>query len=464
MGRRDLNQRQPGQRTLAVAGGSLAVGLLLTIAKLVVGLLTGSLGILSEAVHSLLDVAASAFAFVAVRTARKPPDAEHHYGHGRAENLAAYTEGVLLLLTALGIAYEAVHRLFVASAHVDAAWYAMALLVVGMVIEAGRAVVLRWAGRSGGSAALAADADNRLADVLSSIGVLAGLIGVRLGYVQADSLAALLVSLLVGYAAVRILLRAGDELMDRAPEGAEAGLREVIGGVEGVESVRSVRVRRAGGRLLGDASVSTRRTLSVERAQALTKDVQSAVQQALPGVDLVLSVEGESRPEHLVERIHATASRLPQLRDLHNVTIEREADGSLHLSMHAKLPSTLSLDEAAATVDELERQVRAELEGVSRVDVHLEPLEPDLVRGRDVTAERADLADRIALAVKRHRTVLELSDLELSARDGRITAHVVARLPGSVTLEEAHQVETELEQELTRKIPELAEVIARVTG
>lgn len=464
MGRSDLKQGLPDQSTVAVAGGSLVVGLLLTLAKLVVGLLTGSLGVLSEAVHSLLDLAASSFAFVAVRTARKPPDAEHHYGHGRAENLAAYTEGVLLLLTALGIAYEALHRLLVASARVDAAWYAMALLVAGMAIESGRAFVLRWAGRRGGSDALAADADNRLADVLSSLGVLAGLIGVRLGYVQADSIAALLVSLLVGYAAVRILLRSGDELMDRAPEGAEADLREVIGGVDGVESVRSVRVRRAGGRLLGDARVSTRRTLSVERAQALTEDVQEAVEQALPGVDLVLSVEGQSRPEHLVERIHATASRLPQLRDLHNVTIEREANGSLHVSMHVKLPSNLTLAEAEATVEELEGQVRAELENVSRVDVHLEPLEPDLVRGRDVTRERADLATRIRRAVKRHRNVLELRDVELSARDGRITAHVVARLPDSVTLEEAHQVETELEQELTRKIPELAEVIARVTG
>jgi cation diffusion facilitator family transporter len=459
--RRDL---RPGRSTLAVAGGSLAVGFLLTLAKLVVGLLTGSLGILSEAVHSLLDVAASTFAFFAVRAAGKPPDAEHHYGHGRAENLAAYSEGVLLLLTAIGIAFEAVHRLFVAPARVDAAWYAMALLVVGMLIEAGRGFVLRWAGRAAGSDALTADADNRLADVLSSLGVLAGLVGVRLGYVEADSIAALLVSLLVGYAAVRILLRSGDELMDRAPEGAEADLREVIGGVDGVEAVRSVRVRRAGGRLLGDARVSTRRTLSVEGAQALEADVQEAVEQALPGVDLVLAVEAQARPEHLVERIHATAARLAAVRDLHNVTIEREADGTLHVSMHAKLPSSLTLAEAESAADRLEREVRQELDDVSRVDVHLEPLEPDLVRGRDVTGEREDLAQRIRRAVKRHRRVIELRDVELSARDGRITAHVVARLPDSLTLEEAHVVETELELELTRKIPELAEVIARVTG
>src|SRR4029079_16515567 len=139
---------------------------MLVIAKLVVGLLTGSLGIISEAVHSLFDLAASTFTFVAVRAARKPADREHPYGHRRAENLAAFAEGVILLVTAAGIAYEAIHRLVAREGTVNAAGYAFVLLGATVVIEVGRAGVLRAVGRSAKSDALFADFINRLSDVL----------------------------------------------------------------------------------------------------------------------------------------------------------------------------------------------------------------------------------------------------------------------------------------------------------
>src|SRR6267378_1232134 len=161
--------------------GSVFVGVALVVGKLIVGLLTGSLGILSEAVHSILDVIASIFALVAVRTARKPADSEHPYGHGRAENVAAFAEGVLLMITAAGIAFEAVRRLTVGGGVVNPAGYAFALLVATLIIEAGRAGILRAVGRAADSEALRADATNRLADVLATIAVLAGLIGVSIG-------------------------------------------------------------------------------------------------------------------------------------------------------------------------------------------------------------------------------------------------------------------------------------------
>src|SRR3981081_3055201 len=163
------------RRAQQVALGSLLIGAVICLGKLVVGLLTGSVGIISEAAHSGLDVVASGFALVAVRTARRPADAEHLYGHGRVENLAAYTQGILLLLNAGGIALEGIRRRGGPGAAVPAADYAIALIVAAMLIESGRAVVLRWAGRSAGSDALTADAQNRVAHGPSPVGVLAAL-------------------------------------------------------------------------------------------------------------------------------------------------------------------------------------------------------------------------------------------------------------------------------------------------
>lgn len=451
-------------RPQQVAAASLVIGAVIFIAKLVLGILTGSLGIISEAAHSGLDVVASAFALVAVRTARRPADAEHLYGHGRVENLAAYTEGVLLLLTAGGIALEAIRRLLGHPAVVDATYVAMVLLGVAMAVEGGRAIVLRWAGRTAGSDALTADAQNRTADVLSTLGVLVGLIGVRAGFPWADSVAALLVAGLIAYTAIKILLHAGDELMDRAPAGAEADLRRAIGEVKGVNEVRSVRVRRSGGRLIGDARVATRRTLSVEGAQALTEQVQTSVAREMPDVDLVLVVEGQREQANLVERIHATASRMEAFRDLHNVTVEQENDGSLHLTMHAKLPPQIALEEAERLSAALEAELRRELPQAHRVDIHVEPLEADVVTGRDVTISRADLALRVRETAERHADVIRCRDVELSRRHSRITAHVVIEMRPEVALQNAHLVEEELERRILIAEPDLEEVILRATA
>ena len=453
-----------GRRPELVALASVFVGVALVVGKLVVGLLTGSLGILSEAVHSLLDLAASVFTLVAVRTSRKPADREHPYGHGRTENLAAFAEGVLLLITALGIGFEAVRRLISGGASVNPAGYAFALLIGTLLIESGRAAILRRVGRLASSEAILADATNRLSDVLATVGVLIGLVGVRMGFTWADSVAALFVAAIIARAAVQVAWRSGDILIDRAAAGAERQLRAAIQDVDGVREVRSVRVRRSGPNLIGDASVATARMLSLEAAGALADDVKKKARTVLPTLDLSVFVEGQEREGDFVERIHAAAARKGGVRDLHNVTVEREADGSLHLTMHAKLPGDITLATASRASGALEEALRAELPEANRIDVHLEPMEPHVVRGEDVTQRRAQLAARMREIVASHPEVVRCLDVELSDRHQRIHAHVVAEVAGEVSLEHAHRIETELEEMIRRAFPEVHEVVARATA
>ncbi|TMD11552.1 MAG: cation-efflux pump [Chloroflexi bacterium] len=452
------------QRPELVALGSVVIGVCLVLGKVVVGILTGSLGILSEAVHSFLDLAASGFTLVALRTSRKPADPEHPYGHGRTENLAAFAEGVLLLVTAALIAFEAIRRLGARGGVVNPAGYAFALLIATLVIEGARGAILRRVGRQASSEAMLADATNRLSDVLATLGVIAGLIGVRLGLSWADSVAALLVAGIVARAAGLLAWRSGDILIDRAPAGAEEQLREAIQAVDGVREVRSVRVRRSGPNLIGDSSIATGRMLSVEAASALVKDVKEKARGVLPRLDLAVAVEGQEQRGDLVERIHAAAARNGGVRDLHNVTVEREADGSLHLTMHAKLPGDETLAEASKTSRALEQSIRAELPDVTRIDIHLEPMDPDFVPGEDVTARNAHLATRIRAVVESHLEVKRCSDVELSDRHGQIHAHVVAEVSGEISLEHAHRIESELEEMIRREIPETHEVVTRVTA
>ena len=309
-----------------------------------------------------------------------------------------------------------------------------------------------------------ADATNRLSDVLATLGVIAGLIGVRMGLTWADSVAALLVAAIVARAAGLLAWRSGDILIDRAPAGAEKQLRDAIRDVDGVREVRSVRVRRSGPNMIGDASIATGRMLSVEAAGALVDDVKTRARSVLPGLDLAVAVQGQEQQGDLVERIHAAAARNGGVRDLHNVTVEREADGSLHLTMHAKLPGDQTLAKASGTSRRLERAIRAELPEVTRIDIHLEPMEPEVVPGEDVTARRAQLAARMRQIVEAHPEVKRCVDVELSDRHNRIYAHVVAEVAGDISLEHAHEIESQLEETIRREVPEVHEVVTRVTA
>jgi divalent metal cation (Fe/Co/Zn/Cd) transporter len=184
----------------------------------------------------------------------------------------------------------------------------------------------------------------------------------------------------------------------------------------------------------------------------------------LPRLDLAVAVEGQEQRGDLVERIHAAAARNGSVRDLHNVTVEREADGSLHLSMHAKLPGEMTLATASRTSSTLERTLRAELPDATRIDIHLEPMEPHVVSGQDVTARREQLVAHMREIVTSHPEVRRCIDVELSDRHQRIHAHVVAEVAGDISLEHAHQIETELEESIRRAFPEVHEVVARATA
>jgi cation diffusion facilitator family transporter len=449
------------QRPVTLA--SAAIDLCLIVAKVVVGLLTGSLALLSDAVHSGLDLMASILAYVALRASDRPADAEHPYGHGRAENLASYTEGMLLLLAAAIIAFEAVQRLR-QQASVQVGTYALALLVAILALEIGRTLVLRRIAAASGSPALAALATDKASDLLSVTAVLAGLVLSRLGVPDADAVAALVVAGLIARAAARLLKQSVDVLMDRAVRDAASTVAETASHVEGIKEVRSVRVRGAGPGLIGEVEVAGRRTLPLEAADDLAGRVQRAVAERLPNMRLTVLVKANVDRSQLVERVHATAARNGSFRDLHDVVVEQEADGRLHLSLHAKLPSQLSMREARSLVAVFERDLRAELPEVSRIDVHLEALEPDLVQGRDVTTTRRDLVERIRDLLLEHGREGEDGDIELSSRRGQITAHVVARVTDDLTLEQAHEVETELETTIRRALPELRDVVVRATA
>src|SRR3954454_2373998 len=265
-----------------VALGSIAASTLITLAKGAAGLATGSLALISDAAHSLLDVAATTMTWFAVRAANRPADEEHHYGHGKYESLAALVETAFLFILSGAVAYEGLRRLWSNDASVSFGWAAVGVLVAAILVDAWRWASLRRIAQETASEALAADALHFSSDLVNSVLVLVALGAAAAGYPQVDSVVAVGVAVFIGVAGARLAQRTVATLLDTAPKGLAEQVRSRAESVAGVVSVKRVRVRPAGGRVIGEVLVRVSRTLPLERVAAIKQSVCEAIAEDLP--------------------------------------------------------------------------------------------------------------------------------------------------------------------------------------
>ena len=301
---------QKEKRSVALLSVLAAVGL--TTFKLIVGLLTNSLGILAEAAHSGLDLVAAAMTYFAVRVSDKPADDSHHFGHGKVENLSALFETLLLLATSGWIIYEALNRLFFHPARVEASAWSFVVMGTSIVIDVNRSRMLSRAAKKYHSQALEADALHFSTDIWSSAVVILGLIGVTLSRFspgqldwmhQADSIAALVVALIVIYVSVQLGWRTISALLDSAPRGMAAKIEQAAASVSGVVDAHAVRIRPSGAIWFVDMHVNMDGDITLRQAHAASEDVEKAIQAVIPLADITVHVEPVDRMTNSTSRL-----------------------------------------------------------------------------------------------------------------------------------------------------------------
>src|SRR5258705_2525175 len=331
----------------AVAGNSVLAAFAITILKIVVGFTTGSLGILSEAAPSGLDLIAALVTYFSVRVSDKPADADHQYGHGKVENFSAFIETGLLLLTCIWIISEAVKRLFFHSVEIEPSMAAYAVMLLSIVVDAWRSRALGRIAAKYDSQALEADALHFSTDIWSSTVVILGLALVQLGRIyqiawlrQADPIAALFVAGVVISVSWRLARRTVDALIDAAPAGVRNQILEKIRKIDGVLEVDRARIRRAGNRYFADVSVGLSRNFTFQRSEQLAGEVTAQVHKVLPNADVMVhSVPRARRSENIFDRIRAFASRHNFI--VHDVSVQ-DLNGKLHVEQHLELDEQLS--------------------------------------------------------------------------------------------------------------------------
>ncbi len=290
-------QAQNDKRSAALS--SVVAAVVLTSFKIVVGLLTHSLGILAEAAHSGLDLVAALMTFFAVHVSDKPADTEHPFGHGKVENLSALFETVLLLATSAWIIYEAVRRLFFESVEVEISIWSFIVMGTSIIIDYTRSRILYRAAKKYNSQALEADALHFSTDIWSSSVVILGLIGVTLARFipglnwmsQADAIAALAVALIVIYVSGELGYRTIQALLDTAPKGVTEQIISQVDQIHGVSHCHAVRIRPSGAHWFVDLHVRMEGDTSLDEAHAATKKIEKEVQKILPQSNVTVHVE-----------------------------------------------------------------------------------------------------------------------------------------------------------------------------
>lgn len=357
---------------------SVGSAVLLVSLKTFLVVRTSSLGVLSEALHSGLDLVAAVITYLSVRVSDQPADERHPYGHGKFENFSAFIETALLILTAIYIIYEAFARLFFRSVHIQPSVTAIVILFVALAIDMTRARALNKVAKKHTSEALEADALHFSTDVWSTIVVIVGIVLVWTGeylhlpwLIYADAIAGLGVAGVILWVGSQLGRRTLEALLDVAPEGLQDEISEAVGKMDGVLDVERVRVRRAGNRHFVDATVSVPRTASLEKVHALTDAIEERIGQIVPSDVMVHAEPRAPRDEHLFESVRAVAQRLGLA--VHDLTAVQQ-DGHLFVEMHLEVDENLSLRDAHRQASELEEGIRALRSNNMDVNIHIEPL------------------------------------------------------------------------------------------
>ena len=444
------------QRRTALA--SVVAAAALVALKLTTGLLTSSLGLVSEALHSGTDLVAALLTFFAVGYAVRPADPGHHYGHGKAEHLSALAEATILVVATGVIVWSSVRRLTGSSSSVvDPAWYAFVVVAIVIMIDLARATVSWRAANRYRSAALQSNALHFASDLVGSVAVLVGLTLARAGYPNADPIAALVVAVIVLTAAARLIRRNIDVLMDRAPAEATAAARQAIErNVPGV-SLRRLRLRQAAGRHFVDVVIGVPPGAAVAQGHAAADDVEDAVRRALPEADVVVHVEPEAGSDAaLRERVQAAALQVTRVREIHNVNVI-DVDGRREISLHLKLPGGLSLDEAHDVAERVEESILAALPEVASVRTHLEPL-TEVAEGTRPAPSAVESERESILRIVEDETGGSPRELRFLDTDNGLVAFLTLGLDPHTELEQAHAVASSVEERIRTERPEIADV------
>lgn len=414
---------------MRVAITSIIASFCLAIAKFSIAFFTNSLGLLSEGMHSGLDVFAALMTLYAIRISRKPPDVEHNYGYAKFESLASLGAVVILFVIAGWIFYEGLERIFFKHVVPEVTLFSFLVLLVSIAVDYSRSKVLYRVANKYGSQAIEADALHFKADMITSSVVLAGLIIVYAFEIpNADSFAAIIVACLIVYTSLGLGRRTLDVLLDKAPKGIQARILESIIGFEGIKTVHSIRVRKVGKDTFVDLHIEVPRIFTHDKAHRIATNVEDKIKNdILPNSDVVVHVDAveDSVTETIKDKVRLISEDFIPIKNIHSIYLSNIVSDNnyeidlnnqkdplhntsspsqlLHLYLDVQVDNTLDFRTAHEVVDNFEKKIKEEIHNISRITTHIETeldIESAVGREEHVDLDYLEKIKNIALSIE----------------------------------------------------------------
>ena len=437
------------------ASWSVLAAALLTVLKLVTGLMTNSLGILSEALHSGLDFAAAGITLIAVRKASKAPDSDHLYGHGKIENFAALAETIILWITSVWIIFEAWHRIEVQNWPESSIW-GIVVMMIGVIVTFAQSRTLYRTAEKHGSQALEADALHFRTDMVSSLVVLLGLGFVWFGIPIADPIAAIGVAIIIFIVSARLGKRTFDALIDRAPQGLQEDIMQKVSEVGGVVECKRVRARHSGPELFADIVVTVDENIATAEAHNIAESIEQKLVELAPRVDVVVHIEpaegdiSKYSKMGIYDQMQVIARRLPEVQSVHNIRVF-EIGSSIDLAADLEMSADLTLEEAHSVSDKFEERLRELVDNVSSVTLHLETtMTKD--EAKDITSESLEIVDIVKEIVNGFSPPVNYQEVKIREERVGVSVLLDCTIPGQITLTESHEIADAIEKKILERL------------
>jgi len=441
-----------------VAAISIFASAAMAAAKFVVGIAIGSLALISEALHSSVDLVATVVTWMVVRVSGRPADEQHHYGHGKFESLSALGVIAMLYVLAGGILVESWGRLREGAPPPTLSAIPFVVLLVDIAVNFWRARALHRTARDTKSQALAADALHFASDVFGSLAVIIGLALSGLGYAWGDAAAAIGVAVVISLLGLRLARSTVETLLDRAPEGVSEKAAAAIRAVPGVVGVERLRVRMVGPTHFIDAIVQVPRTFPIDRVDEIKRKAQAAVTKALDDADLTFTAVPVARDNESVRERIMVIARNSGLA-VHHVTVH-DLGGKLTVSIDLEVDGEMELTAAHAIAHEFERNIRDEFGEDVEVDTHIEPLEPELPVGVDAAPDRVETIRTALARFAVDSPIHDIHSVRVRNTDAGEIVNFHCRAAPSMSVIEVHENVDEIERALRRAFPAVKRVIS----
>ncbi len=468
-----MSSSDPNSAVLSLAGlsavkrrvalHSMMVAGAMTLLKLAAGLFSGSLGVLSDAAHSALDLVAVTLTFFSVQVSDKPADEDHTYGHGKIENLSAFGEAILMVTSCVWIIWEAMARIFYHTVELRNSVWPVLVLLLSIGMDYWRSRRLRAVAVLTGSPALATDAFHFASDIWSTLAVLCGLgaswVGMRfeIGWLRfADPFAAVVVSLMI----LRLTLHLGREtvsvLMDQVPAETRRRLMREVQQVKGVLAVEQARVRRAGAGYFADLTLALPRRYTFGHTGELVREATEAVHRALPTADVVIhTVPREDRTESVFDRVRAVAAR--NNVSVHELSVQSH-HGRLRVEQHLELDEKLPLLKAHEFVCALEAEILREAPEIDAVLTHIESEPATIEQPEMMVEENRRIESALRAAAREFPEILDVHEIVVGRTVDHIHLSCHCTLPDDLSMQRVHEVMTGLEDDFKLECPEVYRV------